>query len=143
MSVKRSNLAPSRAKTIRLSNRNSKCENYALLSNKLTCHKLTEAVMMKKLGSCIFKLSLAAIPLALLVSNAHAAKMDACFVNKTGVLWYGSVRWTNGNSNFTLPNGQSHRLNGMDTSDTYVCWAKEPMGNSCPIREPITKFRCS
>ena len=33
MSVKRSNPAPSRAKTIRLSNRNSKCENYALLSN--------------------------------------------------------------------------------------------------------------
>ena len=33
MSVKRSNPAPSRAKTIRLSNRNSKCENYALLSD--------------------------------------------------------------------------------------------------------------
>ena len=32
MSVKRSNPASSRAKTIRLSNRNSKCENYALLS---------------------------------------------------------------------------------------------------------------
>jgi hypothetical protein len=37
MSVTRSNPAPSQPKTIRLSSRNSKCENYALLSSYKAC----------------------------------------------------------------------------------------------------------